>query len=145
MSLINISSANAALRIIVPNRYPEGFDVDDYSADEMFNTDSVSNAEIVIGADGQLHAGQIFNLHPFTINIMPSSSAGFRIEDWFTYETSAGVKLPCNAVLVLDSIGRKYNLIDGVLESFPLLPHGGRILQARTASFMFRNIVGSAT
>jgi len=145
MSILNISSANSALRCVVPNLYPQGFEIDDFSADEMFNTDVVSNAEVVMGADGILHAGQIFNLVPFSINIMPSSQAGFYIEDWFNYETSTGVKLPCNLVLVLDSIGRKYNYVDGVLMSFPLAPPAGRILQPRTAIFNFRSVIGSTT
>ena len=144
MSLLNISSANAALTCIVPNFYPQGFEVDDYAANDMFNTDGITNAELVMGADGKLHAGQIFNLFPFSITLSPTSAAGFKIEDWFTYELTTGAKMECNMVLILASIKRKYNLIDGVLVSFSQLPSGARILQPRTASFAFRSIVGSA-
>ena len=40
---IDITSANSKLRIVVPAYYPGGFDVDDYAADNMFETGALQN------------------------------------------------------------------------------------------------------
>ena len=42
---IDITSANSKLRIVVPAYYPGGFDVDDYAADNMFETGALQNKE----------------------------------------------------------------------------------------------------
>ncbi|HHC5472484.1 TPA: hypothetical protein ACOSR7_000937 [Escherichia coli] len=79
---IDITSANSKLRIVVPAYYPGGFDVDDYAADNMFETGALQNKEDMMSADGKYHAGFIFNPTEFTINLMPTSNAGSLIDDW---------------------------------------------------------------
>ena len=63
---IDITSANSKLRIVVPAYYPGGFDVDDYAADNMFETGALQNKEDMMSADGKYHAGFIFNPTEFT-------------------------------------------------------------------------------
>jgi hypothetical protein len=43
---IDITSANSKLRIVVPAYYPGGFDVDDYAADNMFETGALKTKKI---------------------------------------------------------------------------------------------------
>ena len=64
---IDITSANSKLRIVVPSYYPGGFDVDDYAADNMFETGALQNKETQMSADGKFHAGFVFNPTEFTI------------------------------------------------------------------------------
>lgn len=73
---IDITSANSKLRIVVPSFYPGGFDVDDYAADNMFETGALQNKETVMSSDGKFHAGIVFNPTEFTITLMPTSNAG---------------------------------------------------------------------
>jgi len=141
---LDITSANSKLRIVVPAFYPGGFDVDDYSADNMFETGALQNKEDMMSADGKYHAGFIFNPAEFTINLMPTSSSISMMEDWTAAERAAVSAFACNAVLTIPAIGRKYNMVNGVLYSLPPLPPGRRVLQARPAVFHFETITGSA-
>lgn len=141
---IDITSANSSLRIVVPAFYPGGFDVDDYAADNMFETAPLQNKEDLMSADGKYHAGFIFNPAEFTLNLMPTSNSLTLMEDWTAAERASISAFACNAVLTIPAIGKKYNMVNGVLFSLPPLPPGRRVLQPRPAVFHFESITASA-
>ncbi|EGT4280928.1 hypothetical protein DOX46_15415 [Cronobacter malonaticus] len=141
---IDITSANSKLRIVVPSYYPGGFDVDDYSADNMFETGALQNKEDMMSADGKYHAGFIFNPTEFTINLMATSNAGSLLDDWFSAERTAISAFACNAVLTVPALGSKWNFVNGVLYSWNPTPPGRRVLQPRAAVFHFESVTRSA-
>ncbi|HGB1424818.1 TPA: hypothetical protein ACIU15_000094 [Yersinia enterocolitica] len=141
---LDITSANSKLRIIVPAYYPGGFDVDDYSADNMFETGALQNKEDVMTADGKYRAGYIFNPTEFTINLMPTSNAGNLIDDWTAAERAVISVFACNAVLTVPALGAKWNFVNGVLFTWTPTPPGRRVLQSRPAVFHFESVTRSA-
>ena len=110
---IDITSANSKLRIVVPAYYPGGFDVDDYAADNMFETGALQNKEDMMSADGKYHAGFIFNPTEFTINLMATSNASSLIDDWIAAERTAISAFACNATLTVPALGAKWNFVNG--------------------------------
>ncbi|EAM2896657.1 hypothetical protein S068_003654 [Salmonella enterica subsp. enterica] len=144
MSLIDITSANSKLRIVVPAYYPGGFDVDDYAANNMFETGALQNAEDMMSADGKYHAGFVFNPTEFTINLMATSNAGSLIDDWVSAERTAIGKFTCNAVLTVPALGAKWNFVNGIIFTWTQLPPGRRVLQPRPALFRFESVTRSA-
>lgn len=141
---IDITSANSKLRIVVPAYYPGGFDVDDYAADNMFETGALQNKEDMMSADGKYHAGFIFNPTEFTINLMATSNAGDRLDDWMSAERTAISAFACNAVLTVPALGAKWNFVNGVLYTWTPTPPGRRVLQPRPAVFHFESVTRSA-
>lgn len=141
---IDITSANSKLRIVVPAYYPGGFDVDDYAADNMFETGALQNAEEQMSADGRYHAGFVFNPTEFTINLMPTSNAGSLVDDWLAAERTAIAKFQCNATLTVPALGAKWNFVNGVLYTWTPTPPGRRVLQPRPAVFHFESVTRSA-
>ncbi|EAX3121256.1 hypothetical protein HU11_16840 [Salmonella enterica] len=141
---IDITSANSKLRIVVPAYYPGGFDVDDYAADNMFETGALQNAEDMMSADGKYHAGFVFNPTEFTINLMATSNAGSLIDDWVAAERTAIGKFTCNAVLTVPALGAKWNFVNGIIFTWTQLPPGRRVLQPRPALFRFESVTRSA-
>ncbi|MDM2843253.1 hypothetical protein OGY83_06355 [Citrobacter sp. Cpo090] len=141
---IDITSANSKLRIVVPAYYPGGFDVDDYAADNMFETGALQNAEEQMSADGKYHAGFVFNPPEFTINLMPTSNAGSLVDDWMAAERTAIAKFQCNAVLTVPALGAKWNFVNGILFTWTPTPPGRRVLQPRPAVFHFETVTRSA-
>lgn len=140
---IDITSANAKLRIVVPALFPAGFDVDDYAADSMFETAALQNKEDMMSADGKYHAGFIFNPTEFTINVMPTSAAGQRFDQWYSAERTAITAFSCNATLSVPSLDAKWNFVNGVLYTWNPTPPGRRVLQPRAAIFHFESVTRS--
>lgn len=142
---IDITSANSKLRIVVPAYYPGGFDVDDYAADNMFETGALQNKEDMMSADGKYHAGFIFNPAEFTINLMATSNASSLLDDWLAAERTAISAFSCNAVLTVPALSSKWNFVNGVLYTWTPTPPGRRVLQPRPAVFHFESVTRSAT
>ncbi|WP_413534375.1 phage tail fiber protein (plasmid) [Rahnella variigena] len=141
---IDITSANSKLHIVVPAFYPGGFDVDDYAAEDMFDTGAIQNAEDMMSADGKYHAGFIFNPTELTITLMATSNAAGLIGDWYSAERTAISKFACNAVLTIPSLNIKYNFVNGILYTWTPTPPGKRVLQPRPAVFHFESCTPSA-
>ncbi len=141
---INITSAVSKLRIIVPEYYPGGFDVDDFASDDMFEAAALQNKEDMMSADGKYHGGFVFNPVDFTVTLMATSNAAQLIDDWFAAERASISAFSCNAVLTIPSTGRKYNFVNGLLYSWPPVPPGKRVLQPRQAVFHFESVTSSA-
>lgn len=141
---IDITSANSKLRIVVPAYYPGGFDVDDYSTDNMFETGALQNKEDMMSADGKYHAGFIFNPTEFTITLMATSNASSLIDDWIAAERTAISPFACNATLTVPALGAKWNFVNGVLYTWTPIPPGRRVLQPRPAVFRFETVTRSA-
>lgn len=141
---IDITSANSKLRIVVPSYYPGGFDVDDYAADNMFETGALQNKEDMMSADGKYHAGFIFNPTEFTINLMATSNASSLLDDWIAAERTAISAFACNATLTVPALGAKWNFVNGVLYTWNPTPPGRRVLQPRPAVFHFETVTRSA-
>lgn len=143
MALLNITSANSKLRIIVPSYFPGGFDVDDYATDRMFETAALQNKEDQMSADGKYHAGVIFNPTEFTVNVMATATAGQRFDEWFAAERAAVSVFECNATLSVPSLDAKWNFVNGVLYTWTPTPAGARVLQPRAAVFHFESVTRS--
>ncbi|EPL1118923.1 phage tail fiber protein [Citrobacter freundii] len=144
MSLIDITSANSKMRCVVPAYYPGGFDFDDYSTDNMFDIGALTNTEDQMSADGKYHAGYIFNPTEQTITLMPTSNAGFLIDDWWAAERTAITKFTCNIVLTVPALGSKFNFVNGCIHTWTPVPRGGRVLGPRPAVFHFETVTRSA-
>ncbi len=136
---IDITSANSKLRIVVPQLFPGGFDVDDYAVDAMWSTEAVQNAEDAMSADGKYHAGYVFNPVPFTINLMPTSNAGRLIDQLWSAERTAIAKFQVNAYLTIPSLDADYQMVNGIVYSWNPMPDGARVLRPRAAQFRFEN------
>lgn len=143
MSLIDITSANSKMRCVVPAYYPNGFDFDDYAVEGMFDTEALTNAEDAMSADGIYHAGYVFNPTQHTVSLMPTSTAGFLIDDWWQAERTTISKFKCNITLIIPSINRQFNFVDGVVFTWNPAPRAGRVLQSRSAIFRFGSMTSS--
>ncbi len=141
---IDITSANSKLRIVIPQLFPAGFDVDDYAADAMFDSATLQNKEDMMSADGKYHAGYVFNIPEFTINLMPTSRAAALLDQVYAAEATSISPFTVNATLILTSQDNtKYNMVNGTLYSWPPIPSGRRVLQPRAAVFHFERITRS--
>ncbi|SDK40577.1 hypothetical protein SAMN05216189_103732 [Pseudomonas delhiensis] len=127
--MATITSANSSLAIAVTDLYPSPQSIQGYAADDAFTADAVEQAEIVMGVDGHMSAGFIFNPTRMTITIMPDSPSLIIFENWQLAQRTAREVYRCNGTVILPAIGRKYSLQNGVLTSGNPFPGNRRTLQ----------------
>ncbi len=143
--MATITSANSVLSLAVTDLYPAPQQIQGYAADDAFTSEAQEQAEIVMGVDGNMSAGFIFNPVRMTITIMPDSPSLEIFENWRLAQQSAREVYRCNGTVILPAIGRKYSLQNGVLLSGSPHPGVRRTMQAVPFIIAWNRVIGERT
>lgn len=126
---MSITSANSVFAIAIPGLFNSPQNIQGYASDDMFTQDAVESAEIVMGADGNMSAGYVFNQTPQTVTLMPDSPSMAIFDNWRQAEQVLRDKLFANATIRMPAIGKVYTLTKGVLVSAKPIPDAKKVLQ----------------
>jgi hypothetical protein len=138
-----ITSANAVVQLTVDGLFPTPVQIQQFSADRMFETQAVEVAMLQLGADGILSAGWIPRVTPQTFEMMADSPSGFIFEQWDAAQVAAQQLYPANGTITLPGIGRKYAMTNGFLMSVVTIPSAGRVLAARAFTIHWNAVTGA--
>jgi len=126
-----ITAANSVFMLSIRGLYPVPQQLEGYTADAAFDTDTATPAETVIGVDGKMSAGFVPYLSTQTISIMPDSDSSLLFENWLAAMKAAREVYYADGVISLPAVKRKYTLTKGVLSSIVAIPGVRRVLQGR--------------
>jgi hypothetical protein len=141
---MSITSANAQLAISVANLYPTPQSIQGFASDDSFTVDAQVLAENVMGVDGRLSSGFVFNPISQTIMIMADSPSLPVFENWANAQRAAREIYKANATIKMPGIRRKYTLINGTLTSVPPMAGVKKTLQSLSYSIVWESVVGEA-
>lgn len=142
MSENTITAANSVFSLVVDDLYPVAQQLQGYAADRMFATEAMENAEIIMGADGKMSAGFVFNPVKQTITIMADSASLVIFETWAQTQRTAQEIFRGQATIILPAIKRKYTLKRGVLTSAKFIPDAAKTLQPTEYQITWESVVG---
>lgn len=137
-----ITAADAVYTLVIDDLYPSGVVLHGFSADNVYSTNDLQLAETVLGVDGYLSAGFVFNSVQQTISIMPDSESWDVFETWQNTSVAAVAVFRCSATVTLPAIKKKYVHINGVLRTWKALPDAAKTLQPGQATIEWQKIVG---
>lgn len=138
-----LTSANSVFALAIQGLYPSPQILRGYSADDAFSTEAVENAETVMGIDGHLSGGFVFNPIKQTIMIMPDSESLGVFENWRLAQEASREVYVASASITLPSIGKKYALSRGFLTSSRPIPDVKKTLQPVEFEVTWGTIVGA--
>ncbi len=127
----NLTAANAVIQLFIPDVFPAPQQLQGFSADDIFDTDSQQAIQTAMGVDGQLSAGFVFveTVQTFTLQADSDSNAVF--DAWRDAEKAQLTVFPASAIISLTAIGRKYQMTRGFLTGYKPVPGAGKILKPR--------------
>lgn len=131
-----LTVANSAITITIEAVAPQPVLLTGYAADNVFEQDTVENGEFLMGVDGKLSKGFVFNPINFTLTLQADSDSLFLFEQAYQYEQANRTKLDVNLTVSLPANGKRYSLTGGGMRSYKA-PAGQRILQPGVVQFMF--------
>ncbi|MGF6604575.1 hypothetical protein P3T23_009331 [Paraburkholderia sp. GAS448] len=143
--MATITSANSAFSIAVTNLYPVPQNVQGYAADDAFSAEALDIAEIVMGVDGHMSGGFIFNPAMLKVAIMPDSPSLPIFENWMTFQRTAREVFYANGSIAIPSISRKYTLQNGILKSGNPIVNAKKFLEYVSFVIAFERIIGEIT
>jgi len=138
--MATITAANSQFSLAIADLYPTPQSLQGYAADDAFSTDAVDITETVMGVDGHLSGGFVFNPVSQTINIMPDSPSLEIFENWYLASKTAREVYVANGTIIMPAISRKFTLKRGFLISTPPIATARKTLQPLAFSLQWESV-----
>ncbi|MDE2472010.1 MAG: hypothetical protein KGL35_25590 [Bradyrhizobium sp.] len=137
-----ITSANAVYGLSIVGLFPTPQQLQGFATDDIFDTASLAPAETMMGVDGKLSAGFVYVPVVQTISLQADSDSNGLFEAWYAAQIAASETYRCNAVVRLVSVGRSYQLTNGVLTGYVAIADAKKVLQPRKYQITWERVVG---
>lgn len=138
--MATITSANSVLMLGVTSLFPTPQQIQGFSTDDIFSTDPLESAEVIMGVDGKLSAGFVYVLVKQMYNLQADSASVSIFDQWYAAQQSAQDLFFANATIVLPSLGQKWAMTKGVLSNYPPMPDAGKTLKPRKFTITWESI-----
>ena len=136
--MLDITSANATVALSVGGLF--SVNLENFSADSSFTSDTVQAAETRMGVDGHMAAGFTPAIKTITINLEAGSPSTEYMQLLRQVQEVNMKPYKVNMVISILSIGKRYTFSDGVLQSYKDLPDGQNVLSPTQWVFHFEGM-----
>jgi hypothetical protein len=141
----DITSSNSSLAIGIAGLVPVPVTMQGFGPDDAYSMPDVDNAEVKISVDNIMSYGWVPQIKTLNITLQADSPLIDFFEAWYAAEEATQSKLPAFGALNQPSIGRTYDLANGVLSGYSPLADGKRVLEPRRFAIKFQVALGAPT
>jgi len=127
----SITSANSIYTLAVTGLFPAPFQLQGFSAEDIFTTQALASVETLMGLDGILSGGFVYVPVVQSISLQADSASNNLFDQWYQAQQIAKDVYTAEGVIILQSIGKKWNLSNGFLSSYPPMPDAAKTLRPR--------------
>ena len=136
--MLDITSANATVAVSVGGLF--SVNLENFSADSSFTSDTVQAAETRMGVDGHMAAGFTPAIKTVTINLEAGSPSHTFLQLLRQAQEVNLKPYKVQMVVSIPSIGKRYTLSNGVLQSYKDMPDGQTVLSPTQWVFHFESM-----
>ena len=126
-----ITAANAVLMLSVVGLFPTPQQIQGFAADDIYDTEDLETAETLMGVDGKLSAGFVYNPVRQGFTLQADSNSNCFFENLYSAQRAARDIYFLNGTVLLPSIGKLYTMTSGVMSGYKSLADGKKVLQPR--------------
>ncbi len=131
--MADITSANAVYTLSVPDVFPVPQVLQGYATDDGFATEAIEIAETMLGVDGIMSYGFTpFIVHQTIVFQADSYSIPNTMEPWISAEIATRSKFRASASIVLPSLGKVYQLGNGVITRMTPISAAKKVMGPQT-------------
>ena len=124
-----ITAANAVVMFSIPGLFPIPQQLQGFAADDVFDTDPIESAEVLMGVDGNLSAGFVYVPIQQSYALQADSPSVFIFDTWWAAQQQIKDIFFANASVQLPSLNKKWVMTRGVLTNYKTAPDARKILQ----------------
>ncbi len=128
---MSLTGATAIVSLSIPLLFPTPQQLQGFAADDIFDTDAIESAEVVMGVDGIQSGGFVYV--PIRQNFMmqADSPSMFVFDQWWSTQQQLSDILPANGVVILTGLSQKWTLTNGILVHYTPIPAVKKLIQPR--------------
>lgn len=136
----SITSANAIYQLSIVLVYPIPQQLQGFSTDDIFGTDPLESAQVQMGVDGVLSAGFVFVEVKQNITLQADSPSNDVFDNWYAAQQLIKDTYRATGLIMLTAIGKKWNMLNGVLTMYPPIPDAKKVLQPRRFGITWESV-----
>jgi len=118
---MSLTTANSSIVLSFAGLYPNGVTLQKFTADDIFDTADVSNAEVVMGIDGKM--SYAWKPAPIvqTFSVMADSPTALIFDQVYASEQQAKEKILVQGIVRMTGQGLVYQMMNGVITSMSVM------------------------
>lgn len=138
---MSLTAANAVITIAQATLFPIPQQLQGFATDDVTDVDPAKILEALMSVDGILSFGYVWTERRQSITLQADSASNAVFDTISRQQEAAQNVYPLNGIIVLPSVGLKFVLINGGLETYKPIPPVKKILQPRTYNIVWNRIV----
>jgi hypothetical protein len=143
--MATLTAANAILSISVSGLFNAPVVIQGYAVDDAFEAESVAQAEVQMGVDGELSGGKVFVPYPMTIHVLATSPSVSFFETWRAQQDAQVDVFQAAGTIVLPSTGMSYTMPKGYLTKATPFPAVKKMLDPLVYEITWKRIISAPT
>jgi hypothetical protein len=142
---MSLTSANAIITLSQAVLFPTPFQIAQFAADDVTGMPDVTILEDQMGVDGVLSFGFVWVPREQEITLKADSPSVAFFDAISVQQEAVQDVYPLNGTILLPSIGKLFNLINGGLRRYKPMPDVKKILQPLRYGILWNRVVPSNT
>jgi hypothetical protein len=126
-----ITAVSAVYTLSIQDLFTAPVQLQGFSADNIFGTEALASAEVLMGLDGKLSAGFVHAPVVQNIELQADSLSNDVFEQWWLEMQVNQDAFYAQGVVFLTSVSKKWAMQNGILTSYAPVPDAARTLRPR--------------
>lgn len=143
MAGLTITAANSIILLSIDGLYDVPQQLQGFSADDVFDTETIAPNETMMGVDGRLSGGFVHNPIRQNFSLQADSASNLMFENWIAAMNRVKETYIANGQVQLPAVGRKYVMVRGFLTSIPPTAAARKVLQPRRYQITWERITAA--
>lgn len=137
---MSLTAANAVITLANPILFPVPVQLQGFAADDVFDVDQVKVNEVVMGVDGFLSAGFVWNERTQNITLQGDSASNDFFDTLNAQQEATQDSYELQGIVVLLGIATKFAMTRGFLTMYSPTPPVKKIIQPRRYQITWQRI-----
>lgn len=139
--MATLTAANSVITLLITGILPVPQQLQGFATDDIFSTEAVESAEVLMGVDGKLSAGWVPTIKKQTYTLQADSPSNAIFDAWASAQEAAREIFAAQGSVSLPGLGTAYVMTTGYLTSYVPVPEAKKILQPRKFTVSWQAIL----
>lgn len=138
--MASITGATAIVMLAVPGLFPIPQQLQGFAADDVFSTDPLESAEVLMGVDGRLSGGFVYVATRQNYSLQADSASVSFFDTWWLAMQSLRDALPANGLISQPALGKKFSMTRGFLTGYKPIGDTKKLIQPQPFAITWERI-----
>ena len=142
--MANLTVVNSVILLSVDGLFPVAQQLQQFSAENIFETEEIEVAETSMGVDGTLSAGLVYVPISQSYNLQANSPSIATFDKIYQSQIAQKDVYKIQMSITIPALGTKYTMTNGFLKKYPPTANAHKIAQPRKFTIEWERISGAA-